>query len=158
VNVEIKEQSKQWTNTHSPNKPKKFKQTLSVFWNRKGVLMAEFMQRTTIMSYVYCKTLKKLCRAIWNKRRGMLTYGVVFVHDNARLYTAPCTRALLGYFDWELFHHPPHSPELTPSDCHLFTYLKNWLWSQRFNSNKELMEGVKTRLSSQAADFFDTGI
>jgi hypothetical protein len=44
------------------------------------------------------------------------------------------------------------------SDYHLFTYLKNWLWSQRFNNNEELMEGVKTWLSSQAADFFDTGM
>jgi hypothetical protein len=39
----------------------------------------------------------------------------------------------------------------------LFTYLKKWLRSQRFNNN-ELMEVVKTWLSSQAADFFDTGI
>jgi hypothetical protein len=29
VNVETKEQSKQWMHTHSPNKPIKFKQTLS---------------------------------------------------------------------------------------------------------------------------------
>jgi len=29
VNAQTKEQSKQWMNTHSPNKPKKFKQTLS---------------------------------------------------------------------------------------------------------------------------------
>jgi hypothetical protein len=27
VNVETKQQSKQWMHTHSPNKPKKFKQT-----------------------------------------------------------------------------------------------------------------------------------
>jgi hypothetical protein len=36
--------------------------------------------------------------------------------------------------------------------------MKKWLGSQRFNSNEELMEGVKTWLSSQAADFSDTGI
>jgi hypothetical protein len=36
--------------THAPNKPKNFKQTLSarklmatIFWDRKGVLMVEFM-------------------------------------------------------------------------------------------------------------------
>jgi len=29
MNAETKEQSKQWMHTHSPNKPKKFKQTLS---------------------------------------------------------------------------------------------------------------------------------
>jgi hypothetical protein len=57
-----------------------------------------------------------------------------------------------------LFDHPPSSPDLASSDYHLFTYLKNWLWSQRFDKNEELMEGVKTRLRSQAADFFDTGV
>jgi histone-lysine N-methyltransferase SETMAR len=57
-----------------------------------------------------------------------------------------------------LFYHPPYSPDLAPSDYDLFTYLNNWLRSQRFNSNEELTEGVKTWLSSQAAGFFDTGI
>jgi hypothetical protein len=41
VNVETKKQSKQWMHTHSPNKPKKFKQTSAcqkadgVFFMRK---------------------------------------------------------------------------------------------------------------------------
>jgi transposase len=88
----------------------------------------------------------------------MLTPGVALLHDNARPHTAARTRALLEHFNWELFDHPPYSPDLAPSDHHLFTYLKNWQRSQRFNSNEELMEGVKTWLSSQAADFFDTGL
>jgi acyl-CoA thioesterase len=64
VNVETEEQSKKWMHTHSPNKSIKFKQTLSarklvttVFWERKGVLIVEFMQHgTTITSEVCCKT------------------------------------------------------------------------------------------------------
>jgi histone-lysine N-methyltransferase SETMAR len=67
------------------------------------------------------------------------------------------TRALLELLNWELFDHPPYSPDLAPSDYHLFTYLKNWLRSQTFNSDEKLMESVKTWLSSQAVDFFDTG-
>jgi hypothetical protein len=43
------------------------------------------------------------------------------------------------------------------SNYHLLTYLKNWLRSQCFNNNEE-MDAVKTLLSSQVADFFDTGI
>jgi hypothetical protein len=61
VNGETKEQSKRWMHTNSPNKPKNFKQTLSarklmatVFRDRKGVLMVEFMQQgTTVTSEVY---------------------------------------------------------------------------------------------------------
>jgi hypothetical protein len=46
---------------------------VTIFWDRKGVLMVEIMQQeTTIMSEVNCETLKKLCRAIQNKRHGML--------------------------------------------------------------------------------------
>jgi hypothetical protein len=99
VNVETKEQTKQWMNTHSPNKPKEFKQTLfarklmaTVSWDRKGVLMVEFMQQgTTITLQVYYETLKILRRAIQNKRRGMLTSGVVHLQDNARPHTAART-------------------------------------------------------------------
>jgi hypothetical protein len=54
VNFETKEQSKQWMHTYSPNKLKKFKQILparklmaAVFWDKKGVLMVEFMQQGT---------------------------------------------------------------------------------------------------------------
>jgi hypothetical protein len=72
-------------------------------------------------------------------------------------YTAAHTRALLGYFNWELFDHAPYSPDLVPSNYHMFTYLKTLLRSQYFNNN-ELMEGVKMWLSSQVADFFDIGI
>jgi hypothetical protein len=56
-----------------------------------------------------------------------------------------------------LFDHPPYSPAVAPSDYYLFTYLKTWLASQRFNNNEQLMKCVKTWLNSQAADFFDTG-
>jgi histone-lysine N-methyltransferase SETMAR len=145
---------------HSPNRPRKFKQMCAkklmatVFWDRKGVLMVEFMQQgTTITSKVYCEAPKQLCRAIQNKRCGMLTSGIVLLH-NARPHITASTRALLEHFNWDLFDHLPYSHDLALSNYHLFTYLKNWLESQCFNSN-ELTEGVKTWLSSQAADFFD---
>jgi hypothetical protein len=80
--------------------------------------------------------------------------------DSAHLHasTATHTQALLEHFIWELCDHLPYSLDLTLSDYHLFTYLKNWLGSQHFNNNEELMEGVKIWLSSQVVDFFYTGI
>jgi transposase len=88
----------------------------------------------------------------------MLTCGELFLHDNALPHTAAHTLELLEHFNWELFDHPPYSPNLAPSVYHLFTYLENWLGSQSFNNNEELMEGVKTWLSSQAANFFDASL
>ncbi|GBN98779.1 hypothetical protein AVEN_152534-1 [Araneus ventricosus] len=76
VNVETKQQSMAWGHTGSPTRLKKARQTLSarklmvtVFWDAQGILLIEFMTRgTTINSEVYCRTLKKLKRAIQNKR------------------------------------------------------------------------------------------
>jgi histone-lysine N-methyltransferase SETMAR len=163
VNIETKEKSKQWMHTHSSNKLKTFNPMLSakklmaaVFWDRKGVMMGEFMQQgTTITSEVYCETLEKLHRAIQNKRHGILTSGVVLLHDNAHLHTAARTRALLKHFNWELFYHPPYTSNLAPSYCLLFSYLKNWLRSQHFKDTEKWMEVVKMWMSTLAADFFD---
>jgi transposase len=77
----------------------------------------------------------------------MLASGVVLLHDNACPHTPAHTRALLENFNWELFDHPRYSPDFAPSDYHLSTYLKNWLKSQCFNSNEELMEGARIWLS-----------
>jgi histone-lysine N-methyltransferase SETMAR len=135
VNVETKEQSRQWMNTHSQNKPRKFKYSLAnrklmatVFWDGKGVLLIEFMEPgTTITTEIYCETLKKLRRTIENKRRGMLTSSVVLLHDNARPHTAARTKALLQKFRRDLFDQPPYSPDLAPSDFLLFSRMKIWL-------------------------------
>jgi hypothetical protein len=53
--------------------------------------------------------------------RGVLTKGVVLLHDNARPHTAARTNALIKLFIWEIFDHSHYSPDLAPSDYHLFT-------------------------------------
>ena len=85
----------QWRHTSSPTK-KKFKPTLSapkimctVFWDRYGVLIVDYRPNgQKINARVYCDTLQRLRRAIQNKRRGLLSSGVVLLHDNARPHTA----------------------------------------------------------------------
>ena len=131
----------------------------AVFWDRKGILLKEFMAPgTTITSQVYCETLHKLQRSIQNKWRGMLSKGVVLLHDNARPHTAARTNALMKLFNWEIFDHPPYSPDLAPSDYHLFSKMKVWLATQRFHTNEELMDGIKTWLHNLVAPFYDEGL
>ncbi|GFW94738.1 uncharacterized protein TNCV_4247781 [Trichonephila clavipes] len=61
-------------------------------------------------------TLQKLLRAIQNKRRCMLSAGVVLLHDNARPHTANRTQELVTSFGWEQLDHPLYSPDLAPND------------------------------------------
>jgi len=113
------------------NHKKKIKQILSarkimctVFWDRYGVLLLDYRPNgQTVNAQVHCNTLQRLRRAIQNKRRGLLSSGVVLLHNNGRPRTAWQTTALLQQFRWDIMDHTPYSPDLAPRDYHLFLTL-----------------------------------
>jgi histone-lysine N-methyltransferase SETMAR len=53
---------------------------------------------------------------------------------------------------FELLQHPPYSPDLAPSDYHIFGPLKEALRGRGFASDEELKEAVHTRLASREAE------
>ena len=87
----------------------------------------------------------------------MLTTGVVLLHDNAQTDTAARTNALIKLFNWKIFDHPPYSPDMAPSDYHLFTKMV-WLANQPSHTNEELMDVVNNLLYNLAVPFFDEGL
>jgi transposase len=104
------------------------------------------------------ESLNKLPRSIQNQRLGILTKGVVLLYDNARPHTAAQTNASIKLFNWKIFDHPPYSPDLVPSDYHLFTKMKILLGTQRFHTNEKLMAVVNKWLHNLAAPFFEEGL
>jgi len=54
------------------------------------------------------------------KRRGNVTKAVIFLHDNDPAHQALATQKKLAYLDFQCLDHPPYSPDLAPSDYHLF--------------------------------------
>jgi transposase len=50
--------------------------------------------------------------------------------------------------------HPPYSPDLAPSDFHLFWPLKDALRGRHFRSDEEVKEAVHDWLEQQPKDFF----
>ncbi|GFX09582.1 histone-lysine N-methyltransferase SETMAR [Trichonephila clavipes] len=78
--------------------------------------------------------------------RGILTKGVVLLHDNARPHTARRTAAVLTEFGWELFDYPSYSSDLAPSDFHVFLLLKKLLSSVECFGNDEELKTSVTRL------------
>ena len=131
IEPKMKRASMQWKHPASPVH-KQFKVTplagkvmLTVFWDCQGVLLTEFQQHDhTVMSASYCTFLMKLCAAFCWKQPGLLTKGMLLLHENACPHSANQTTAMLRSFNWEVLHHPLYSTDFTPSDCHLFGPLK----------------------------------
>ena len=60
-------------------------------------------------------------------------------------------------FGWEVFEHPAYSPDLAPSDFHLFPTLKEFLGCRRFISDEEVKDAVKQWSNGLAAEVYDEG-
>ena len=50
--------------------------------------------------------------------------GVLFLHDNAPAHRALASQKKLAYLGFQCLDHAPYSPDLAPSDYHLFPRLK----------------------------------
>jgi histone-lysine N-methyltransferase SETMAR len=82
--------------------------------------------------------------------------GVLFLHDNAPAYRALATQRKLAYLGFQYFDHPPYSPDLAPSDYHLFPGLNKQLKGRHFSSDAEVNAAAETWLEGKL--FFIGGL
>jgi len=87
------------------------------------------------------------------KRRGKFTKGVLFLHDNGPAHRAIATQKM-AYLGFQCLDLPPYSPDLAPSDYHVFPGLKKQLKVRHFSSDAEVIAAAETWLDGQPSDFF----
>ena len=130
---------------------------LSVWWDFQGVIHFELLPpNTSIDATLYCSQLERLQVALLIKRPGR--DKVILQHDNARPHTAKKTREKLKELGWEVLPHPAYSPDLAPSDYHLFRSLQNHLDEKRFDNRDELQRDIEDFFASKPARFYEEGI
>ncbi|UYV79402.1 hypothetical protein LAZ67_17002480 [Cordylochernes scorpioides] len=162
---ETKRQSMVWKKPEE-SAPKKAMVTISagkvmtiVFLVRKGVLLVDYLPpNTTVNAARYCEVLTKLRAAIKRKRPGLLSRKVLLVHDNARPHADRTTQTLLENFKWKIFTHLPYSPDLAPSDFHLFPALKLHLGGMFFANDDEVQAEANHWLRRQDTAWYNSGI
>jgi len=132
----------EWQHSVSP-RPKKFrvqksagKALASIFWDQDGILLIDYLPKgQTINAEYYPSLLVQLKDILKGKRHGKVTKGILFLHENAPAHQALATQKKLAYLGFQCFDHPPYSPDLAPSDYHLFTGLKKQLKGHHFLSD-----------------------
>ena len=115
------------------------------FGHQDGILLIVYLQKgQTINTEYYSSILVQLKDILKEKRRGKFTKGVLFLHNNAPAHRALATRKKVAYLGFEYLDHPPYSPDLAPSDSHLFPGLKKQLKGRHFLSDAEFIAAAET--------------
>jgi len=83
----------------------------------------------TISAEYYSSLVVQLKDILKEKRRGNFTKWFLFLHDNTPTHRALAAQKKLAYLDFQYLDHPTYSPELAPSDYHLFPGLKKTIES-----------------------------
>lgn len=102
------------------------KKTLaSVWWSTAGVIHYEFLKPSEmIMAGKYCRQLDVFRQKLRQKQPALTDRKTLcLLHDNARPHTAKITTQKLHQLGYEIFPHPPYSPDLSPTDCFSSTWM-----------------------------------
>jgi len=81
------------------------------------------------------------------------------LHEYNSDHRTHATQKKLDYPDFHCLDHSPYSPDLVPSDYHLFPGLKKKQWKVcHFSSDAEVISAPDTWLDGQYSDFFKSGL
>ena len=92
-----------------------------VFYDGQGVIHIDYLNPgETVTTAHYITALSNLRQALRHRRRGKLTRGILFHHDNAPAHRSRECVSALSQHGFEILPHLPYSPDLSPCDFHLF--------------------------------------
>ncbi|BFZ02563.1 hypothetical protein BsWGS_05602 [Bradybaena similaris] len=94
--------------------------------------------------------------AIRSRHRGLLSRGVLILHDNAHPHTATAILDTIKRLRSQILEHPPYSPDLAPSDYHVFGPIKDALRGRKIVNDDEIKDAVHSWLKGHRKHFFLT--
>ncbi|KOC64354.1 Histone-lysine N-methyltransferase SETMAR, partial [Habropoda laboriosa] len=98
------------------------------------------------------KKLKDLCPILVNLK------GSILLHNNARPHVSQITVQKLNELGYETLPHPSYSPDLSPTDYHLFNHLENFLREKNFKTQAAAENAFEDFIDSRTPEFYNTGI
>ena len=78
---------------------------------------------------------------------------MILQHDNARSHVAKVVKTYLETLKWEVLPHPLYSPDVAPSDYHLFRSMAHGLADQHFRSYEEVKNWIDSWIASKDDQF-----
>lgn len=134
---------------------------LCIWWDQQGVVYYELLKpNETVTADVYRSQLNKLNDVLLQKRPAIASNRrkVILLHDNARPHVARVVKDTLLQLEWEVLPHPAYSPDIAPSDYHLFRSMQHGLVGTRFRNAEEVRKWIDDWIAAKPTSFFRHGI
>jgi len=134
---------------------------LCVWWDMKGLLYYELLEeKQTVNAALYSQQLKRLSEKITENRpwNGHGKRKITLLHDNARPHVAIQVKNTINELGWDLLPHPAYSPDLAPTDYHLFRSLEHSLRNKSFANSEEVRKHLDSFFESKPKSFYADGI
>jgi len=126
-----------------------------VWWDQEGVYYELLKPGETVNAHRY-QQLIKLHRALREKRPHYRKRHnkLIFLHDNAASHTSTMVQNYLETLNYPI----PLTPDMAPSDYHLFLSVDHALAERHFDSYEDVRKWLDEWFASKDEEFFWRGI
>ena len=109
---------------------------------------------------LYSQQLTRVSEALERKRlfMGKGKRKITLLHDNARPHVAKTTQSTIVKLGWEVLSHSAYSPDLAPSDYHLFRSMEHFFREKTFTDVASIQKDVAQFFDLKPASFYQRGI
>uniref|UniRef100_A0AAF5DKR2 Mos1 transposase HTH domain-containing protein n=2 Tax=Strongyloides stercoralis TaxID=6248 RepID=A0AAF5DKR2_STRER len=161
-----RKRSSQWLDkSKSPKtfpKPKLYqkKVMLTVWWNSEGLIHNHFLNPSeTTTAEVYCGELEEMHTKLMKLKPALINRkGPILFHDNVRPHTSQTTVKKLIALRYETLFHPPYSPDLSPTDYHIFKHMDAFMKRKKFSNLENLKSYVMKFFGPNQTSFYENGM
>ena len=136
------------------------KAMLCVWWNFEGIIHFELVPNNrAIDAELYSTQLERMHTALAKKYPALVNRKrVLLQQDNASPHTARRTKEKIRELkSIELLPHPAYSPDLAPSDFHLFRSMAHFLRGRSFGNLDEIETGCREFFASHDKAWYRRG-
>ena len=127
---------------------------LSVWWAVNGIVHWEILPNgCTITADLYCQQLDRVAEKLKGNQDR-----ISYLHDNARSHVAKSICEKLLKLRWIIIPHPAYSPDLAPTDYHLFRSVSHHLLEKKFDKGNDVKMDIANFFGQKSQDFYERGI
>lgn len=144
--------------TKSNLQPKKA--LLCLWWCTQGIIHLEVLKAGhNINSELYCKQLDRVHQSLIEINPEIVyKKGVILQHSNTKSHCSLRTLEKINELGWEILPHPPSSPDISPTNFHLYRSLQQFLNDKTFENFDDIQNDISSYFAKMSVDFYRNAI